>query len=359
MKTIKFVEGSSLDAYTDSKQSDKKQSDTKNDSEKKGANDINTNDTKNKEDEEKKEEKKEEEKEESKENKESKEENKEEKEEEKVDDKKEIIKDNTENDDKKDEKDEKIVKVKRTSYTANEDKCNVKFISFDKTVEDNDVNKGSSISLLNEPKSDGKETFVGWETKKDGKKVICMENSDYTIKEDTEFKAVWIDFQMLTGASIKLSKPTGIRFSSRISTDSYNNLKDLAQSVSFGTVICPTDYLDDVNCFTTQILSNKNKGYLDIPLKVWFEENDDYKEFTGVITNVKEKNYDRDFSARSYINIKYSNGSECRFYSAFDKDNNSRSIARVANAAVKDEDSYTKEQIDILKKFLEISKLGE
>jgi len=359
MKTIKFVEGSSLDAFSDSKQTSK--------------NDLNTNDTKVEKKEENKEDKKEDNKEDNKVNEDPKGEIDQDKKEDNKDDNKEVIekeenkKETTDDNIKKDaikeeskeetSKDSKI-ETKSTCY-KDDKKCLVKFINGDDTVKSIDVGKGEKIDLIEEPKGNGKDTFVGWETKKNSKRILCMENSSYEIQEDMEFKAVWIDFQMLTGASIKLSKPTGIRFSSRISTESYNNIKELSQSISFGTVICPTDYLDDINCFTTQKLSEKNKGYLDIPLKVWFDENDDFKEFTGVITNVKEKNYDRDFSARSYISIKYSNGSECRFYSAFDKKNNSRSISRVANAAVKDEESYTKEQIDILKKFLEISKLGD
>lgn len=140
------------------------------------------------------------------------------------------------------------------------------------------------------------------------------------------------------GASVRLiAEQSGLRFTSDISKeilDYVKDKKDNGTTVSYGTVIAPTDYLTGLNSFTMEALKGAGKTYLDIVAKDGITYNTEGGvTIRAAIVDILEGNYTRDFSAVSYV--KYTvNGQEVYIYSAFDMEKNTRNIAEVAQAAI-------------------------
>ena len=152
---------------------------------------------------------------------------------------------------------------------------------------------------------------------------------------------------------------SGIRFQTNIAKADidklYNKLKDGEyQSITFGTLIVPTDYLMGGQ-FTHAWLSKNDMDYLDIESTagfykngvlitdssqlIWHEKVEGYFSFFGSIVKLKEGNYNRAFSGLGYIKLVSldDNGDEyCEYIYADYQKANSRSASFVANAAIND-----------------------
>ena len=143
---------------------------------------------------------------------------------------------------------------------------------------------------------------------------------------------------MADGASVRMNTPTGIRFTGSVDKTYFDSLKTQygADNVTLGMLITPTDYLTANNLvFTKEALDAceaiSGAKYLEIDAITVLAE-DAYYKVNCAMTNVLEANYARDFSAILYIKV---NG-EIVEYSAYNAENNSRSIAEVAQAAYND-----------------------
>ncbi|MBQ8817709.1 MAG: hypothetical protein IJZ83_03965 [Clostridia bacterium] len=141
-------------------------------------------------------------------------------------------------------------------------------------------------------------------------------------------------FGLADGASVRMSTPTGLRFTGAIDKAYLAELKEEydTENVTVGMLITPTDYLMGID-FTKQALGNTahDPAYLEIDADAMVDKGNYYK-INCVIANVLEDNYDRAFSARLYIKI----DGEIVAYSEYNEKDNSRSIAEVAEAAYKD-----------------------
>ena len=143
---------------------------------------------------------------------------------------------------------------------------------------------------------------------------------------------------MADGASVRMNTPTGIRFTGAVDKTYFDGLKTQygADNVTLGMLITPTDYLTANNLVFTKAALDACEAisgakYLEIDAITVLEE-DAYYKINCAMTNVLEANYARDFSAILYIKV---NG-EIVEYSAYDAENNSRSIAEVSEAAYND-----------------------
>lgn len=194
--------------------------------------------------------------------------------------------------------------------------------------------------------------FAGWLAEMEFDKVFLPENAEFTVKGNVEFKAVWVGIDMLDGAAVRTVSPTGLRFYSQIETESFEKIKSLDSNAKCGTLICPLDYFSGHE-FTMNWLSKNNKAFLDIENQEFAVENPLYKEFRGVISNIKEKNYNRLFAGRGYIKFTYTNGENNIIYSDFGEEKNARAVAEVAKKALEDTSAnYTPEQISVLESFI-------
>ena len=162
------------------------------------------------------------------------------------------------------------------------------------------------------------------------------------------------DIQMAEGAGVRISSgndyaTSGLRFETKISKASLAELMALVEegsydSMSFGTLIVPKDYLSGGGLFTHEWLAKNygEKGYLDIESSasaddegIFFAtEDDDYYSFFGSIVNLKEANWDREFVGLGYIAIDFDEG-RTYIYAPYDP-TNARSASFVANAAIND-----------------------
>ena len=152
---------------------------------------------------------------------------------------------------------------------------------------------------------------------------------------------------MGVGASVRLVEGSnGIRFASTFSKsliDFVNSNKDVGTAVKYGTIILPTDVLNTVNdksAFNVNTLISsgleEGTGYVDIIAKDGFSEDESGNvTIRAALVNLKEKNFDRALSAVSYI--KYvKDGHDVYVFSNYSSDDNSRSMAYIAQAALND-----------------------
>lgn len=153
--------------------------------------------------------------------------------------------------------------------------------------------------------------------------------------------------QNVTGASVRLSNPTGIRFSSEFRKSMIDSLRATygEGNVNLGMIIAPTDYLTDTGVeFEMEALDACDElpeiRYVKVDAKT-IHEDGAYYTINCALANVHEGNYNRRFSARAFIEV---NG-EVYKYADFNLENNSRSIAEVSRAAYGDL-SDTKDSVD-------------
>ena len=138
---------------------------------------------------------------------------------------------------------------------------------------------------------------------------------------------------LINGASVRLSSPTGIRFTAILGADYLNSFDG---DVSFGIIIAPTDYVQKAGEFTVEALAalGYDVTHKEIKADKYVNEDpasDGYYEFTGVLAPIQEGNYERAFSARAYVKV-----GNTYYYSEYDESLNSRSIAVVAERAYND-----------------------
>ena len=143
------------------------------------------------------------------------------------------------------------------------------------------------------------------------------------------------------GAAVRLSNPTGLRFTGYIGKGLLDELKAEYgnANVKIGMLITPTDYLTANSlAFTKEALDGcgslpAGKKYRKIEASTILESEDGnaYK-INCVLSNVLEANYGRKFSAVTYIEV---NGSTY-YYADYSEANNARSISYVAEAALLD-----------------------
>ena len=148
-------------------------------------------------------------------------------------------------------------------------------------------------------------------------------------------------FETADGAAVRLSNPTGLRFTGYIGKGLLDELKAEYgnANVKVGMLITPTDYLTANSlAFTKEALDGcgslpAGKKYRKIEASTILESEDGnaYK-INCVLSNVLEANYGRKFSAVTYIEV---NGS-AYYYADYSEADNARSISYVAEAALLD-----------------------
>lgn len=156
-----------------------------------------------------------------------------------------------------------------------------------------------------------------------------------------------ITLKTLTGASVRLDDPTGLRFDTEIKKSTLDTLlKADNVTVKIGTLIAPTKYVKAVGTFTADALDTyKNEQgfafdpYINVPFDTtvykFLEETDTAYTFSGAVANLFESNYNLAYSAVGYLTITVGDLS-VTFYSDYIEQDHSRTIASVARDAYKD-----------------------
>ena len=185
--------------------------------------------------------------------------------------------------------------------------------------------------------SEGK-VFIGWIISSAQDKLYPA-NYEYTVVDGDTLTAVFVAFDMADGASIRKATPYGLRFVSGYHTTDFATISEYA---TVGTLIVPTDTLNGKEINHTNFTPGEtsldvagDKKLTEEAAQMALDTEDysaDYTYYTGTISNLKEANFARAFSARAYIKVTYANESEVYFYSDYDEEN-CRSAYDVAVAA--------------------------
>jgi len=156
-----------------------------------------------------------------------------------------------------------------------------------------------------------------------------------------------ITLKTLTGASVRLNDPTGLRFDTEIKKSTLDTLlKADNVTVQIGTLIAPTKYVKAAGTFTADALDTyKNEQgfafdpYINVPFDTtvykFLEETDTAYTFSGAVANLFESNYNLAYSAVGYLTITVGDLS-VTFYSDYIEQDHSRTIASVAREAYAD-----------------------
>ena len=167
--------------------------------------------------------------------------------------------------------------------------------------------------------------FVGWEISD----KLYANNHQIIVDADMSATAVYIEFKMLIGASVRLdAENPGIRWTVTLAEG------DKAKVGDYATV------------WGMKITQVDREGYLNIETTKWVEDGDlEYRAAMTGITN----NLDTMFNGIAYVKVTYSDGTKATIWAI--ENDNLRSISQVAALAYDEEPEHQ----EILEKLITIS----
>lgn len=202
-------------------------------------------------------------------------------------------------------------------------------------------------TVLSSAECTGKK-FVGWYIKSlDG---VYPEGYTYNILQGDILTAVFTEFSLLDGASIRLEAPYGIRYFSNIHTSEYNSLLLYLGKVniSTGIIVAPTDLIannefNHISCSSSSDFRDfKNLSVYDKAAEQLGALYDSkYLYYTGMYINIPETYIAREFSARAYLNIRYADGTNRYIYADYNEEKNSRSTFEIALSCIESGETGT------------------
>ena len=153
-----------------------------------------------------------------------------------------------------------------------------------------------------------------------------------------------------TGAALYTNtadaETSGIRFTSSISADVLTALTANGETVKFGTLVAPADYVAKAKAFTTDALDAAGivgTAYVKIPAEhsiVYDGEGN--VSFSGILVNLKSNT--RAYAAVAYIEVYEGEGDgatlKATYYGAYDSQNNARSAEQMADAMIAAGEAY-------------------
>lgn len=187
---------------------------------------------------------------------------------------------------------------------------NVSHSSYDYVNIDNEKNCYFVGKSIETPAFDG-DGFVGW---KCGGKLYPA-GVEIAVSGNVELTSVSdLYFYMDENATARLYNGIdGLRFTSRLDTSDYATLEDFIAEK--GTIIAPTSNFAEDGLFTLEGLpENTAGGLVRIVNNFTAEDDDDNYVWMGTLGNIKGVNLARDFAARGYIKVVYSDNTVKYFY---------------------------------------------
>lgn len=122
------------------------------------------------------------------------------------------------------------------------------------------------------------------------------------VDKDTDFTSVSVSLSMLSGASMRLNSPSGMRFYTVIDEQQIEDLKSTYNAkVQFGTLITTRD------CLGLEEPTHSMSGqYVDVKYnsETYYTESDiGFSGVVGSIANIKDSNANRSFVGRGYATV--------------------------------------------------------
>ena len=155
----------------------------------------------------------------------------------------------------------------------------------------------------------------------DGK--IYKPGTVLTITDDIALTSIdSLSVDMANGAAIKLSTPAGLKFQAKVSSNNGEAVK--SDAIKEGMLITTNDIYEN-NSSALDLTSSYTM--LNIVNEGWFDES--AMTYCGAVANISEANYTRDFIARAYVTITYTDNTSVTVYSGMSQ---TRSVSYVASA---------------------------
>ena len=134
----------------------------------------------------------------------------------------------------------------------------------------------------------------------------------YLVTKDAKFETINMTVNLLNGASMRFSEPSGLRFQAKVTTDNdgllEQNADGIGKLVTTGTLISTRDLYND-NGEKIELDSKYTK--INIVNTGWYDANknkdytDDVGNYCGSIIKIAKSNYKREFIAKAYATINY------------------------------------------------------
>ena len=179
----------------------------------------------------------------------------------------------------------------------------------------------------------GKEgqVFIGWTNNTSTIEKLYPAGSTVELTKDETYYPVWMYLNMRDGAAVRVSGTGGLRFLVDVDGAAYQFGVNKSLIKGAGTLLVPSNYLDNGLAFVHE--SFPAGYYVDIPTAQWNNQTGDVWTYVAALTNISPAQYTRSMSARGYLKIAYSDGTEGYVYTAYSKDLHARSIYQVATMA--------------------------
>ena len=162
--------------------------------------------------------------------------------------------------------------------------------------------------------------------------------------EDCSFTTLYLELDMVKGASMRLTDVSGIRYYTKVNTTQYNALKDTGATLTKGTIIASKANLDGNEVtFETPTTINDKQAYVTVPFETdtWYQD-EDFTGIVGSIVGISSENANNQMIGRGYVTITLGDF-EKTIYATYADDkveNNTRSIGYIACAITQDEAAY-------------------
>ena len=144
------------------------------------------------------------------------------------------------------------------------------------------------------------------------------------VEEGDEIVTADVNVSMVTGAQVRYGG--GLDENGKVSSG--NGLRFIAQ--------VDRSYIgDEVTGYGMLISAEESEKTIDIPAVKW-QDGDSQTIFTAAITDLAVNNYNRKFTAKPYVNVRYADGTEAKVYAT---EAVTRSIYQVASGLLKNADS--------------------
>lgn len=152
-----------------------------------------------------------------------------------------------------------------------------------------------------------------------------------TVDRNITVTGIKLNVAMESGAGIKLTTPTGLRFKTNVTGTT--DILSQSDIIKTGTIITASDILDGGTVDDNFVKSNKLK--LNIENNGWYGNT--VGTFCASIVELQEANYARDFVGVGYVTIKYNNNAEKTIYAP---SGTVRAVATVAQNIMNSEAIY-------------------
>lgn len=165
------------------------------------------------------------------------------------------------------------------------------------------------------------------------KKVAYAPKEVITVDRNITVTSIRLNVAMESGAGIKLTTPTGLRFKTNVTGTT--DILSQSDIIKTGTIITASDILDGGTVDDNFVNSNKLKLNIENENNGWYGNT--VGTFCASIVELQEENYARDFVGVGYVTIKYNNKTDKTIYAP---SGTVRAVATVAQNIKKSEAIY-------------------